>query len=94
MCTIMVALYQVQDHTPVATCLKALNVDCGFAAVGTSRAEMREVLLGMGEFIAQDVNRHLMPGVFHFRGSPTENQVDGMLDAVDAHFPAPAPAST
>ena len=85
MCTLMVAHYQGQDPAPVARCLTDLSLDCSFAAVGTTRTEVRDVLLSMDDFVGRET--HLMPGVFHFKGAPSETEADAMLDVVERYFP-------
>lgn len=89
MCILLAAVYQGQDITRVVRCLKDMSVDCSFTAVKTSREEVRHVLLRMDKYVAQE--SQLLPGVFHFKGAPSESEADSMLDAVDKHFPPQNP---
>lgn len=117
MCTLIVGAYQGQDVSPVVDCLKALSLDCSFdvlvhfigsclfdvQAVGTTRQEMREVLLQVGDYVKAE--SHLFPGIFHFKvqslllfhcfrilpcvqGNVPESQVDSLLDIIDSNFPS------
>ncbi|MFC1890383.1 iron-containing alcohol dehydrogenase, partial [Thermodesulfobacteriota bacterium] len=65
LCTLLAGCYQGQDITPVKSFLEEAGLEVGFRAAGTSRVEMREVLLGMGDYVLQE--KQLLPGVFHFR---------------------------
>ena len=79
---VLAGLHQGQDVAPVARFLRELDLDCRYEAVGTSRAEMRAVLLGMGEYVRQEAQ--LLPGVFHLRGGVPAGEVDALLDAAEA----------
>ena len=68
----------------VAAYLRACGLDSSWGAVGTSRAEMRGVLTGMGAFVHGADQRHLLPGVFHFFGGVPEDKVDALLDYTEA----------
>ena len=61
MCTVLAAAVQGQDPAPVVNCLRTLDVDCSFEAVGTNREELFEVLRDMGTYVTSE---KLMPGVF------------------------------
>lgn len=77
----MTAVYQGQDPSVVVQCLQGIGLDCSFEANNTSRAEMTEILASMGDYVLQETA--LLPGVYHFKGSPTEADIQKMLDAVD-----------
>lgn len=87
LCVVIVGRYQGQDVQPIVDFLKELNLDCSFTAVGTTREELRQVLTSMGDFVRRETN--LLPGVFHFKGSVPESEVDSLLDFVDEKFPEP-----
>lgn len=81
-CVLMTATYQGQDVGRVVRCLQEIGLDCSFSSNQTSREEMSEVLSSMGDYVLQETQ--LLPGVFHFKGSPSEADIQRMLDAVDS----------
>jgi len=88
LCVVLTAAYQGQDTARIVAWLGRLGMDWSFAAVGTTRAEMRQVLLGIGDFVAKE--RQLLPGVFHFFGGVPEDRVDALLDVAEAPFKSAA----
>eukprot|EP00041_Stephanoeca_diplocostata_P014543 m.267396 g.267396 ORF g.267396 m.267396 type:complete len:240 (+) comp19732_c0_seq17:894-1613(+) len=88
LCILLVAHFQGQDTGVIGRCLQDLGLDCSFAANQTSRDELREILLTMGDYVRSE--SQLLPGVFHFRGSPAATMADEMLDVAEAFFPPPA----
>jgi len=81
LCTLLAGRFQGQDVAPVRSFLEEVGLDVGPEAAGTSRAELREVLTGMGAYAREET--HLLPGVFHFRGGVPEAEVDELLSTVD-----------
>jgi glycerol-1-phosphate dehydrogenase [NAD(P)+] len=63
-CILIAGLVQGQDVTPIATCLRAVGLDCSPAAIGVARAEFRRALLHVHDYVRQEAQ--LLPGVFHF----------------------------
>jgi len=84
LCTVIAAHFQGQDVGHIAKFVRTAHLDCSYDAVGTSRAEMRDVLTSMEQFLSSPEQEHLLPGVFHFKGSVPENQVDEVLDFAEA----------
>jgi len=82
LCTLLAGRCQGQDIAPIQSFLEEVGLGVGFRAVGTSRREMREVLLGMKDYVLQE--KPLLPGVFQFREGSSEREADALLDAGDA----------
>ncbi len=77
LCIDLVGRYQGQDVSPVREFFRELDLDCSPGAVGLSRRELRNALLHMGQFTAEEA--HLLPGVFHFREGIIEDDADALL---------------
>ncbi len=86
LCVLLAGLRQAQDVDPIARALRALRLDCTWAAVGTSRPELRQILLDMHRFVASEPA--LLPGVFHLTPPVTAREADELLDAVE-HLTSP-----
>jgi len=82
LCVLLAGRCQGQDVTRIAESLRTVGLDCRFEAVGATRAELRAALLHMGAYVKEEAQ--LLPGVFHFRGSPTPAEADRVLDEVAA----------
>jgi glycerol-1-phosphate dehydrogenase [NAD(P)+] len=79
LCALLVGRLQGQDVTPIRAFLDAVGLDCSPAAVGLTREELRDALLSLPAFLAEE--RQLLPGVFHFRGVPSGDEVERLLDS-------------
>ena len=80
LCTLLAGAAQGQDVAPVRSFLEEVGLDVGFEAVGTTRREMRGVLLDMAGYVRQETQ--LLPGVFHFRGEMSDEDADELLAVV------------
>ena len=81
LCISIVARYQGQDGAPVAAFLERAGLDCSLDSVRLTREELRQALLAMPEFVKAE--KHLLPGVFHFREAITPETVDALLAHVE-----------
>lgn len=82
LCVLVVGRCQGQDVAPIAEFLRAIDLDCGYVALGTSRDEVREALLGVGAYVGEETQ--LLPGVFHFEGGVAPETADRVLDDLEA----------
>ena len=80
-CLILAGHAQGQDVAPVGAYLRAIGLDVRPAALGTSRAELRRALLGLGDYLREETQ--LLPGVFHFRDDLREEEADELLDVLE-----------
>lgn len=88
LCVLLAGRCQGQDVRPIAAFLRGIGLDGRFEAVGTTRAELRRALLGMGAYVREEAQ--LLPGVFHFRGM-TGEEADRVLDEVERLLESRAP---
>lgn len=74
---LLAGAYQGQDVAPVREFIKRLGLDCSFEGVGTTKAEVRATLTGIGSYVKGEP--HLLPGVFHFRDGILGDEIDALL---------------
>lgn len=79
--------WQGQDIRPVAAFLRDVGLDCRLEAVGCTREEVLETLVGMDAYLAHETQ--LLPGVFHFRGAPGPAEAEGLIRQVEEVLGAP-----
>jgi glycerol-1-phosphate dehydrogenase [NAD(P)+] len=77
---LLAGAYQGQDTGPVTAFLDEIRLRVTLKDTGLSREEMKAALLNMDAYLKAE--KHLLPGVFHFRGAPDERAADDLLDAI------------
>jgi len=77
---LLAGAWQGQDVRPVKEFFRTLGLGVTFEETGVTREEMKRALLSMGDYLGAETQ--LLPGVFHFRGAPSETEIGELLEAV------------
>jgi glycerol-1-phosphate dehydrogenase [NAD(P)+] len=78
---LLAGAYQGQDTGPMREFFREIELGATLAETGVSRDEMKTALLRIGDYLKAE--KQLLPGVFHFKGAPSEEAAEELLGKIN-----------